>query len=111
MTTTSYFKSVYAIVKQIPKGRVTTYGAIANCIGGKQGARVVGWALNNTTHMPEALPAHRVVNRDGLLTGKRYFWGNAMEDMLRQEGVIIENNKIVDFETYFWDPLIVIKQE
>lgn len=110
MTTTNYFKFVYEIVRQIPKGRITTYGAIAECIGGKQGARVVGWALNNTAHLPEAIPAHRVVNKQGLLTGKRYFWGNSMNEMLQFEGIIIEEDKIMNFETCFWDPVKELKK-
>jgi methylated-DNA-protein-cysteine methyltransferase-like protein len=104
MTTTNYFEAVYQIVRLIPHGRVTTYGAIAASLGGKQGARVVGWALNSTVHLPEALPAHRVVNQSGLLTGKRYFFGNSMLDMLESEGIVIENNKIINIQKYFWDP-------
>jgi methylated-DNA-protein-cysteine methyltransferase-like protein len=88
----------------IPSGRVTTYGAIAATLGGKQGARTVGWALNSTLHQPEFLPAHRVVNRSGLLTGKRYFSGNSMIELLQSEGVVIDNNKIKDIQKYFWDP-------
>ncbi|HOG19257.1 MAG TPA: MGMT family protein [Salinivirgaceae bacterium] len=89
----------------IPKGRVTTYGAIAACIGGKQGARIVGWALNNTLKLPETLPAHRVVNRNGMLTGKRYFVDNSMIKLLESEGIKISKDKIENFKEHFWDPM------
>ncbi|NLK16125.1 MAG: MGMT family protein [Bacteroidales bacterium] len=105
MTTTNYFETVYQIVRMIPKGRVTTYGAIAACIGGKQGARVVGWALNNTLKLPEALPTHRVVNRNGVLTGKRYFADNSMIKLLESEGIKISKDKIENFKERFWDPM------
>lgn len=104
MTTTSYFTAVYQIVKLIPRGKVTTYGAISECLGSKQGARMVGWALNHTTQQPLQLPAHRVVNKNGLLTGKRYFYGDSMIELLEQEGIKISDNKIIDFENHFWNP-------
>ncbi|HON18723.1 MAG TPA: MGMT family protein [Salinivirgaceae bacterium] len=107
MTTTNYYESVYWIVQQIPYGRVTTYGAIAECLGSKQGARLVGWALNSSRNLPRFLPAHRVVNRNGLLTGKRYFVGNSMVELLQAEGIHIENNQIVDFEKHFWHPHVL----
>ncbi len=104
MTTTNYFEAVYNIVRQIPSGKVTTYGAIAETIGGKGGARMVGWALNSSRLLHEYIPAHRVVNRSGLLTGRRHFAGNSMEELLRAEGVLVENNRVVDFEKHFWHP-------
>ncbi len=100
----NYFETVYQIVKHIPYGKITTYGAIAACIGSKQGARMVGWALNNVNAMPHEIPAHRVVNRKGLLTGKQYFPGNSMVELLTAEDIKIIDNKIVDFEIHFWDP-------
>ncbi len=105
MTTTSYFETVCQIVRMIPKGKVTTYGAIAACIGSKQGARLVGWALNGTSKLPEAVPAHRVVNKNGVLTGKQHFKGNSMVELLESEGIIIKENKILDFKSCFWDPI------
>lgn len=101
----SFFKKVYEIVKQIPYGKITTYGAIAEVLGSKRSARVVGWALNSAKYNLEHIPAHRVVNRRGLLTGKRHFGGNdTMENLLKSEGVKIVDNKIVDLKKYFWNP-------
>jgi methylated-DNA-protein-cysteine methyltransferase-like protein len=100
----SFFQEVYEIVALIPTGKVTTYGAIAHCLGSKQGARMVGWALNQLPH-PSACPAHRVVNKQGLLTGKKHFQpGLAMEELLAAEGVLVKDNQIQDFEKLFWDP-------
>lgn len=101
----NYFETVYQIVKQIPYGKVTTYGAIAASIGSKQGARMVGWALNSTKTKPSEIPAHRVVNRKGLLTGKRHFYANNMKELLTAEGIEIIDNQIIDFEKHFWNPL------
>jgi methylated-DNA-protein-cysteine methyltransferase-like protein len=99
-----FFIKVYEIVKLIPPGRVTTYGAIANYIGLKSSARMVGWALNQTKYNKD-IPAHRVVNRQGLLTGKQHFAANAsMEQLLKQEGIVIHNNQIQDFKAVFWNP-------
>jgi len=99
-----FFGRVYEIVKLIPLGRVTTYGAIANYIGLKKSARMVGWALNQTKYNKD-IPAHRVVNRQGLLTGKQHFAVDAsMEQLLQQEGIKIENNQIQDFQSIFWTP-------
>jgi methylated-DNA-protein-cysteine methyltransferase-like protein len=99
-----FFTKVYEIVKLIPVGRVTTYGAIANYIGLKRSARMVGWALNQTKYN-KAIPAHRVVNRQGLLTGKQHFTGEAtMEQLLQEEGIIIEDNQIKNFENILWSP-------
>ncbi len=100
----SFFERVYAVARLIPSGRVTSYGAIAEYLGSKGSARMVGWAMNKS-HLREDIPAHRVVNRQGLLTGKHHFGGpNIMKDLLESEGVQIEQNQILDFEKIFWDP-------
>ena len=100
-----FFQQVYDVALQIPYGRVTSYGAIAAYLGSKGSARMVGWAMNSSKNLPQNLPAHRVVNRNGLLTGKQHFGGkDIMADLLRSEGLTIEENKIVDFENCFWDP-------
>jgi methylated-DNA-protein-cysteine methyltransferase-like protein len=99
---TSFFDKVYSIATQVPYGRVTSYGAIAKYLGAARSARMVGWAMNSC---PAHVPAHRVVNRVGLLTGKHHFEGtNLMQQLLESEGVEVEDNKIVDFAKYFWDP-------
>lgn len=99
-----FFQKVYEVVKQIPYGRITTYGAIAKKIGAPRSARMVGYALNNS-HNEEEIPAHRVVNRKGLLTGKHHFQGtNLMQQLLESEGVVIKKNTVQDFERYFWEP-------
>ncbi len=100
----NFFDKVYDTVRQIPVGRVTSYGAIARAIGSPQSARMVGWAMN-ASHNLEDVPAHRVVNRNGLLSGKHHFGdNNAMRNLLEAEGVPVSENKIVDFNKYFWDP-------
>ena len=100
----NFFENVYEVVKLIPKGRVTSYGAIASYLGSKGSARMVGWALI-ASHPFTKIPAHRVVNRVGMLTGKQHFeTGNAMQERLEQEGVKVENEQVVDFEKLFWDP-------
>lgn len=100
----SFFERVYAIVHQIPYGRVTSYGAIAKALGTARSARMVGWAMN-ASHGLEDVPAHRVVNRKGLLTGKHHFDGTyLMQQLLESEGVSIKDNQIVDLEKYFWEP-------
>lgn len=100
----NFFDRVYEVVKQIPPGRVTSYGAIARYLGAAGSARMVGWAMNNS-HNREAVPAQRVVNRFGMLTGKHHFEGtNVMQQMLESEGLQIEENKIKNFEKVFWDP-------
>jgi methylated-DNA-protein-cysteine methyltransferase-like protein len=102
---TPFFEKVYAVVRQIPAGRVTSYGAIAKCIGSPQSARMVGWAMN-ASHGKADVPAHRVVNRLGLLTGKHHFEGTTlMEQLLENEGIRIENNQIQNFEEVFWSPI------
>ncbi|OFX43473.1 MAG: cysteine methyltransferase [Bacteroidetes bacterium GWA2_30_7] len=101
----SFFQRVYEIVKLIPYGRVTTYGAIARCIGSPGAAKMVGWAMNNSHTSKEFIPAHRVVNRNGLLTGKQHFSGNnEMQELLESENIKIENNRILNFDDVFWNP-------
>lgn len=100
----SFFELVYEVARQIPKGRVTSYGAIANCLGTKLSARMVGWAMNGAGKVKPKVPAHRVVNRLGILSGKHHFGGSTMEQLLKKEGVKVKNDKIVDFEKLFWDP-------
>ena len=103
-TDPGFFEKVYAVVRQIPAGKVTSYGAIAKCIGSPQSARMVGWAMN-ASHGQEGVPAHRVVNRLGLLTGKHHFEGtNLMQQLLESEGLQIVDNQIQQFESVFWDP-------
>ena len=100
-----FFKDVHKVVRLIPKGRVTSYGAIANYLGTGKSARIVGWAMNNS-HYDNSIPAHRVVNRNGLLTGKHHFKDdNTMEELLKKEGISIKNNRIESFEDVFWDPI------
>ncbi len=99
-----FFERVYKVANLIPFGRVTSYGAIANYLGSKGSARMVGWAMN-ASHNREEVPAHRVVNRKGLLTGKHHFDGtNLMQQLLESEGVLVIENQIQNFETIFWDP-------
>jgi methylated-DNA-protein-cysteine methyltransferase-like protein len=100
-----FFQQVYWVVQQIPYGRVTSYGAIAKFLGAAKSSRMVGWALNKSGYLENIIPAHRVVNRRGLLTGKAAFSGEkVMQELLESEGVRVEENKVVDFETLFWDP-------
>ena len=100
----NFFEKVYAIARQIPAGRITSYGAIAKCIGSPQSARMVGWAMN-ASHNRSDVPAHRVVNRKGLLTGKHHFEGtNLMQQLLENEGIVVIENQIQNFEEIFWDP-------
>ena len=100
----NFFEKVYAIARQIPEGRITSYGAIAKCIGSPQSARMVGWAMN-ASHNQLDVPAHRVVNRKGLLTGKHHFEGtNLMQQLLENEGVKVIENQIQNFDEIFWDP-------
>lgn len=101
-----FFQGVYDVTRLIPYGRVTSYGAIAKFLGSGRSARMVGWALNNCHNNPDYVPAHRVVNRNGLLTGKRHFGGpTIMEQLLENEGLIIEDDKIINFHERFWDPM------
>lgn len=103
MSDTGFFEKVYQVTALIPYGRVTSYGAIANYLGASRSARMVGWALNNSNKTE--VPAHRVVNRKGLLTGKHHFKGtNLMQQLLESEGVVVVDNQIQDFDEIFWDP-------
>jgi methylated-DNA-protein-cysteine methyltransferase-like protein len=100
----SFFEQVYAVVREIPPGRVTSYGAIAAYLGSKGSSRMVGWAMNQAHVFPD-IPAHRVVNRLGLLTGKHHFPAPyAMQQLLESEGIKVENDRIIDFGKHFWDP-------
>ncbi|CAM3970801.1 MULTISPECIES: MGMT family protein [Flavobacterium] len=102
----NFFQRVYDVARQIPEGKVTSYGAIAKAIGAARSARMVGYAMN-ASHTMDDIPAHRVVNRNGLLTGKFHFDGtNLMQQLLESEGVKVVENKIVDFEKHFWEPEI-----
>ena len=103
-----FYTSVYAVVKQIPPGRVTSYGAIAKALGSPKSARMVGYALNGTRWNVKGIPAHRVVNRQGLLTGRHAFTPpELMAQLLEEEGVRIKNNAVVDFNACFWDPILL----
>jgi len=101
-----FFQRVYEVVKLVPSGRVTTYGAIARYLGSPGAARMVGWAMNQSSTFPEYVPAHRVVNRTGLLTGKHHFEGSSlMQELLENEGAIIRENHIMNMEDMYWDPM------
>lgn len=105
MDKSDFFENVYAVVKLIPKGRVTSYGAIACYLGSKQSSRLVGWAMN-ASHKLNGVPAHRVVNRKGILTGKHHFeTSNRMQELLEKEGINIKEDQIVNFNELFWDPM------
>ena len=100
----NFFERVYEIVRQIPEGKVTSYGAIAKALGTARSARMVGWAMN-ASHNLEDVPAHRVVNRIGILSGKHHFEGtNLMQQLLENEGIQVVDNQIIDFEKHFWEP-------
>lgn len=99
----NFFERVYEVARLIPYGKVTSYGAIAKYLGAARSARMVGWAMNNSSG--REVPAHRVVNRKGILTGKHHFEGtNLMEQLLQSEGVEVVENQIQNFENIFWDP-------
>ena len=101
----SFFANVYDVVRQIPKGRVTSYGAIAFYLGTKLSARMVGWAMNGAHNVHPAVPAHRVVNRNGMLTGKAHFNPpEKMQQLLEKEKIKVEKDTIINFEKMFWDP-------
>ncbi len=101
----NFFNDVYEVVKLVPEGRVTTYGAIGAYLGLKSSARMVGWAMNKTPR-DQGIPAHRVVNRNGVLTGKHYFSEpGMMQQKLEKEGLQVENDQIVNFQEAFWDPM------
>ena len=100
-----FFENVYEVVRQIPKGRVTSFGAIANFLGTKLSARMVGWAMNGAHNVYPPVPAHRVLNRNGMLTGKAHFaTPTLMEELLLKEKIKIDNDTVVNFEKIFWDP-------
>jgi methylated-DNA-protein-cysteine methyltransferase-like protein len=101
----SFFELVHEVARQIPRGRVTSYGAIAACLGTRLSARMVGWAMNSSGRANKPVPAHRVVNRNGLLTGKHHFNPpEAMQLALEKEGIKVKDDKVVDFKILFWDP-------
>ncbi|MCF6366719.1 MAG: MGMT family protein [Bacteroidales bacterium] len=101
----NFYENVFNVTRKIPFGKITSYGTIARFLGSAQSARMVGWALNKSElHIPP-VPAHRVVNRNGLLTGKKHFANmDTMKELLENEGIKVENNRIVDFEKHFWQP-------
>ena len=100
----NFFERVYEVARQIPYGKVTSYGAIAKALGAARSARMVGWAMN-ASHNREDVPAHRVVNRVGLLSGKHHFGGtNLMQQLLESEGIEVIDNQIINFEKHFWEP-------
>ena len=100
-----FFTDVYTVVRLVPQGRVTSYGAIARYLGTGRSSRMVGWAMNNSHGLAEPVPAHRVVNRLGMLTGKAHFGSDdTMQKLLEAEGVEVENDRVVDFDRLFWDP-------
>ena len=101
----SFIDNVYEVARLIPKGRVTSYGAIAKYLGTGRSSRMVGYAMNNAHEQVPPVPAHRVVNRNGMLTGKHHFgMPNLMQQLLEAEGIAVENDCVVDFEKYFWEP-------
>jgi methylated-DNA-protein-cysteine methyltransferase related protein len=105
-----FYVKVYEVVRVVPPGRVTSYGAIARYLGTGLSARVVGWALNASHGMNPFVPAHRVVNRDGLLTGKVHFNPpSAMQELLENEGVKVDSDQVINFRELFWDPMIELK--
>jgi methylated-DNA-protein-cysteine methyltransferase-like protein len=104
-TMNDFYEKVYEVVRLIPPGRVTSYGAIAAFLGSTQSSRMVGWAMNNAHFQEKYVPAHRVVNRNGLLTGKHHFGtSTAMQEFLEAEGVKVIDDQIIDFEKHFWNP-------
>lgn len=101
----NFFEKSYAVARLIPYGKVTSYGAIATYLGAARSARMVGWAMNNSHNQKEEIPAHRVVNRKGLLTGKHHFDGtNLMQQLLESEGIVVVDNQIQDLDSVFWNP-------
>jgi methylated-DNA-protein-cysteine methyltransferase-like protein len=106
MAQDNFFEQVYQVVRQIPAGRVTSYGAIAEYLGSKGSSRVVGYAMGASLSVLPLVPAHRVVNRQGLLTGKFHFNAEHMQQMLESEGIKIEDNQVLNFQQVFWDPAV-----
>jgi methylated-DNA-protein-cysteine methyltransferase-like protein len=112
MKDVSFFDRVYDVVKRIPRGRVTSYGAIAEYLGTRGSARMVGWAMNASHTEVTGVPAHRVVNRDGFLTGKHHFGGpNLMQQLLESEGVEVKNDQVVRFEELVWKPVVELTMD
>jgi methylated-DNA-protein-cysteine methyltransferase-like protein len=106
-----FFQMVFEVVKLIPEGRVTSYGSIANYLGAARSSRMVGWAMNASHSLPD-IPAHRVVNRNGLLTGKSHFSPpSKMQELLEKEGLIVIDDQIQNFTTVFWDPSLALRIE
>lgn len=106
----TFFEEVWAVVRLIPKGRVTSYGAIASYLGSAKSSRMVGWAMNAAHGIKPKVPAQRVVNRNGLLTGKHHFGApDIMQKLLEKEGIVVENDKVVNFKQVFWDPVTELK--
>jgi methylated-DNA-protein-cysteine methyltransferase-like protein len=107
-----FYEKVYAVARLIPAGKVTSYGAIAAFLGSAQSSRMVGWAMNNAHVQEIYVPAHRVVNRNGLLTGKHHFGTpTAMQEFLEAEGIRVVDDQICDFEKHFWNPVIELAME
>jgi methylated-DNA-protein-cysteine methyltransferase-like protein len=105
--TNDFFQNVFDVVRLIPKGRVTSYGAIAKYLGTGGSSRMVGWAMNASHHVKPKVPAHRVVNRNGMLTGKAHFeTPTKMQELLAKEKIKVKNETVLDFEKLFWDPMI-----
>ena len=102
----NFFERVYEVARLVPAGRVTSYGAIANYLGTKGSSRMVGWAMQACGRAHPPVPAHRVVNREGLLTAKFHFGGSTMQQMLESEGVEVVDDQVQDFKTRFWDPSV-----
>jgi methylated-DNA-protein-cysteine methyltransferase-like protein len=103
----SFFQLVYDVVRKVPKGRVTSYGAIGAALGSASSARMVGWAMNGSHHIRPKVPAHRVVNRNGMLSGKVHFDPpGRMQELLEKEGIVVKQDKIENFKTLFWDPSV-----
>lgn len=112
MDRASFYEQVYQVVRLIPKGKVTSYGAIASYLGTKGSSRMVGYAMNGAGSISPKVPAHRVVNRNGLLTGKFHFSSpTAMQDLLGKEGIKVSDDKIINFKNHFWDPAIELDLE
>lgn len=105
-----FFYMVFEVVRLVPKGRVTTYGAIAKYLGMKGSSRMVGWAMNSSHSHHSPVPAHRVVNREGMLTGKSHFaTPKLMEELLESEGIRVKDDKVQNFKNHFWDPALELK--
>lgn len=104
----SFFELVFQVARQIPKGRVTSYGAIAGCLGARLSARMVGWAMSSAGRVRPKVPAHRVVNRNGMLSGKHHFsTPGEMQSLLEREGIKVKGDRVVDFKRLFWDPSVL----